>query len=147
MGQIVVLRRSRLLALYLFALHAVAAGCVLRTDVDVRIALALGLAVAASGLRNWTLWKRPGSCGVTALRLLDDGSLRLCSGGAGERSARVLHETSVFAHAVAIVVRMERDGRRRSVIVLPDSCSGEQFRVLRTWLRWCARTVPTSPSG
>lgn len=147
MDQIVVLRRSRLVALYLFALHVVAAGSVLLIDVDFRITVVLGLALLASALRHWMLWKRPGSCGVTALRLLDDGSLRLRAESAGELPACVLNETSVFAHAVAIIVRMERNGRRRSVIVLPDSCSGEQFRALRTWLRWRAQTIRTNRGG
>jgi hypothetical protein len=54
-------------------------------------------------------------------------------------ACQVQPETTVFARLVVLRVRDDR-ARRRSLTLLPDSLSSEQFRLLRLWLRW--RTDP-----
>jgi hypothetical protein len=50
--------------------------------------------------------------------------------------------------AALIVLRVRDDqARRRSLTLLPDSLSADQFRLLRMWLRWRAAADLLPPGG
>ncbi|GAB4166015.1 MAG: hypothetical protein OHK0026_08980 [Rhodocyclaceae bacterium] len=140
MARTLVLRRSRLLALYLVALHAAAAAGAMLVEAPVPLRVLLAVAVAASALWNLARWMRPGVFGVESLDLLDDGSLRMRYASGEEIGARVLPASGVYPQAAVILARPQAGGHSRSVVVPADSCPADDFRTLKTWLRWRART-------
>ena len=130
------LRRSRLLAFLTVALHVLAIACLWLLPWPV---LARGVLVLIVALSAWhSLRPSP----VAGLRLGERGELWILRSGSEPAAAAVQPDSAVFSWLVVLRVRGERDGRLRSLVLLPDSMSAEQFRLLRLWLRWLA-----SPSG
>lgn len=138
MGRTVPLRRSPSLGLYLLALHLVAGASVTMAELRLPVRVLLALAVVAAASRGLMLWRRRGALGVEALRLLDDGSLWLRDSAGNEIGARVLPATRVFPRAAVILARPQAGGRTRAIAVVSDSCEADDFRTLKTWLRWRA---------
>ncbi len=130
------LRRSRLLAFLTVALHVLAIGCLLLLPWP---ALARGMLVLIVALSAWHAL-RPSPVG--GLRLGEGGELAILRADSEPVAAVVQPDTAVFSWLVVLRVRNERDDRLDSLVLLPDSMSAEQFRLLRLWLRWLA-----SPNG
>lgn len=126
------LRRSRRLTILLILVHALAAGClwVLPWPALPRCLLLLAVAVSA-----W-LTRRPPP--VAGLRLTDNGDLLLLSAVGDALSVSIASGTVVFSQLVVLRVRKNEQRRPMTLVLLPDSMSAEQFRVLRLWLRWRA---------
>lgn len=130
------LRRSRLLAFLIVVLHVLAVGClwllpwpaVARGLLMLIVALSAGYALRASP--------------VIGLRLGERGELAILQADSEPIAAAVHPDSAVFSWLVVLRVRGERDARLGSLVLLPDSMSAGQFRLLRLWLRWLA-----SPSG
>jgi len=53
-------------------------------------------------------------------------------------SVSIASGTVVFSQLVVLRVRKNEQRRPMTLVLLPDSMSAEQFRVLRLWLRWRA---------
>ncbi|EXI68609.1 MAG: hypothetical protein AW08_00921 [Candidatus Accumulibacter adjunctus] len=129
------LRCSRLLAALTTVLHLLAAGSVwlLPWSSAARSLLLLPIAISA-----W-ICLRPSP--INGIRLGADGDLALRDVSGTTVACQVQPETTVFGRLVVLRVRDDQ-ARRRSLTLLPDSLSSEQFRLLRLWLRW--RTDPAA---
>jgi len=123
------LRRSRLLTALTTVLHLLAAGSVwlLPCSSVARSLLLLPLAISA-----WSCLRQSPFVGI---RLGAGGELSLRQVSGEIVACQVQPETTVFGHLVVLRVR-DHQARRRSLTLLPDSLSTEQFRLLRLWLRW-----------
>ena len=122
----------RLLAIQLAA-HLVAAAAVLASPIAGWVAAILLVVIGAS--LAW-LRVRPPSVGLV---LRGDGGL-LTVGADGTAIEAVVHpHTLVLSGLVVLVFRRER--RLHALTLLPDSLMAEDFRQLRLWLRWRAKTT------
>ena len=135
---VVVLRRSRLLAAYLAALHVAALLALVPLDILSSWKAFAAASVAAMAVWNMYRWFRPGRRSAAVLGLSDDGHLLLTLRDGTEVRTRVLPETTVFGHLAVIHARAADSNRNHHVIVLADSCSAEEMRSVRMWLRWQA---------
>lgn len=72
------------------------------------------------------------------MRLTDNGDLLLLSAVGDALSVSIASGTVVFSQLVVLRVRKNEQRRPMTLVLLPDSMSAEQFRVLRLWLRWRA---------
>lgn len=126
------LRRSYLLISAVCILHCAAAAGLFLTPLNWVLRLVLLIAVVAS----LGLTLRPAR--ISSLHLNRDGRLD-CGRSDGVRvAAPLLSGSTVFPWLV--VLRFRPEGAR-SVVSLPlfaDHMSGEEFRILRLWLRWGA---------
>lgn len=124
------LQRSRLLLFVMLLVHALAAGCVFLLPWPL---LPRGLLLALIACS--ALWAGRSSR-VVGLCLAASGELVWLLGNGDQRSV-VLHPDSVvFSHLVVLRLADCEAGKREFLILLPDSISAEQFRLLRVWLRW-----------
>ena len=132
----VALRRSRLLSSLTVVLHLLAAVCVslLPWPQAPRVLL---LAIVA-----FSLWHALRPSPVVGLRLTEEGQMAFLSAAGERKSVSLLPDTVVFSHLIVLCGSDEGGHRLRTLALLPDSMSAEQFRLLRLWLRWRA-----DPSG
>lgn len=135
------LRRSRRLALLIVLLHLLAAGCVgvLPWPVAARCLLV--------GIIGVSAWQALRPSGIIGLRLDERGELALVRPTGEPLFVSVLADSSVFTQLVVLRVRDEEDGRRRSLVLLPDSMPAEEFRLLRLWLRWLTEPRDQAAGG
>lgn len=167
------LRASRRLQLFLFVLHALAAGAVAATAWQawasaaqppagaVELACMVALVVTFSALLLFSLHHGTRPSAVSALRLGARGALAVRDRAGEWRDCRVRADSAVLPFVV--VLRLEEvppaDGeqdrsrsglRRRSVgtLVLPADAlvDRRQFRALRVWLRWRAGASGAAPA-
>ena len=68
------------------------------------------------------------------LRIGRNGALMLSKGRGEWKTARVLHDS--FVSPMLCVVRLEVEGKRQALTLLPDSAEAESLRRLRASLRW-----------
>jgi toxin CptA len=131
----------------LVLMHGLAAACVLGFAPGwIWILLAL-VALAASlffHLRRDALLRARDS--VTEIGLREDASCDLLTRGGAVLQGRVLPSTFASGLLVTINVRLV-SGRGRSVILLPDSATGENRRALRVWLRHALRLEQSGSTG
>jgi hypothetical protein len=134
------LQRSRLLAGLTILLHLLAAGSVwlLPWPLLARSMLLLLLAISA-----WSCLRPSPFVGI---RLGARGELALRHVGGESVVCQVQPETTVFGRLVVLRLRDDQ-ARRRSLTLLPDSLSADQFRLLRLWLRWLADVDVLPPGG
>jgi toxin CptA len=138
-ARVIVLRPSPTLALLIALVHGGGLACLPPVALAVWIKLALAAALGVSlvlSLRRMALLRAPNA--IVELVLGSDGTLQFVQENGQGGNAAVLADSAV--HALMTVVRLQPEGERwaRSVVVLPDSTDGEQFRRLRIWLRWQA---------
>ena len=127
------LQPSRILALALTAMAGAALACAW-----ISVPIAAFLPIAAGVTFAWA-WH-----GAQAL-LLRDSAVRLleldakggvrCQDGLGNwQEARILPGSYTSRWLVVLV--LGAGGRRRSLVLLPDSAAPDELRRLRVWLRW-----------
>lgn len=126
------LKSSRLLG-WIVLLMALL-GCLAIALAALPLAIKWALAAAvASGLGFALLRHRSAP---PRLRLGRQGGLQLKAGSADWMAASVLHDS--FVSTWLCVVRLQVDGKRRTLTLLPDSAAAESLRRLRVLLRWGA---------
>lgn len=96
------------------------------------------------GLSAWLL-ARPRK--IIGLRLSKGQGLECWFAGGERIAADILPDTTVFSRLVVLRLLCEGETAARSVALLPDSLSPEDFRLLRLWLRWQATTKESDASG
>ncbi|MDS4050960.1 protein YgfX [Accumulibacter sp.] len=133
-------RSPRLLLIVLIA-HLLAAGCAgLLPWAEAARYLLLAIVVAS-------LWRVLRPPVVVGLRLGRAGELTLELASGEQLRAAVLADTAVFRALVVLRVQ-ESDRRKRwSIVLLPDSMSGADHRLLRLWLRWLAQPSEQTADG
>ena len=100
----------------------------------------LALAPIAAGIMLALVWHIPASLqrgkqAVQALELSAEGKVRWQNGSGQWHDAQILASSYVSAWLVVMNLGA-REGRTRSVVLLPDSAAAEDLRRLRVWLRW-----------
>ena len=124
------LKPSQHLLLIQSLAHAVAAGAVLTATLPAWLAAVLLLLIGASLARVRRVSP------VETLLLSGDGRLETVGAGGTASEAIVHPHTLVLSFLVVLLYREE--GRLRSMTLLRDSLTAEDFRQLRLWLRWRA---------
>lgn len=127
------LHRSSFLGLALALTHALAVVAVLAPPWPAALKATL---LAGIGVSAILAWRRRLQV-VDRLRLLDDGRLE-CRLAGEEGFVEASLRGTATVHPWLTVVHLEIGGRRRAIVVLPDSMQTEDFRRLRVWLRWRA---------
>ena len=125
------LRRSNLLLGALAGMHAAAAGAFLAMPWPLLLQTALCLALAASLAHFIRSIRAPR---IASLRLYENGALECLLPDGEHFPAIPLPDTTVFPWLVAL--RLDADGQKISLPLLPDHMSRDEFRRLRLWLRW-----------
>ena len=106
---------------------------------------ALMAAIAASAVRTLRQFlKKSGA--IVSLRMERGGALSLQTSDRDWHEAHVLGTTFVSPYLTILNLKCPDSSRARHVIVLPDSASPEEFRLLRVWLRW-QRRLATNDSN
>jgi len=126
-------RRSFLLCLGIALMHALAAVLLFLPGWPPLLPLAAIPLLLCSG---WVAW-RCGTPAVGAVRLLQNGHLECRRIGEEEFQASELLPGATV-HPLLTVFHLRCNGKRRAVVILPDSAAGEERRRLRAWLRWRA---------
>ncbi|MFA7270387.1 MAG: protein YgfX [Sterolibacterium sp.] len=128
------LHPSRQLATLLLVAHAGAVSVLVVVSPPVWIGLIFLPAIV------WYAWRTRrrthGSARIAHLVLRADGRLEYIRVN-GESGEALIHpHTTVMPQLTVLLLRMGR--RIESLVLLPDSLSAENFRLLRLWLRWQA---------
>ena len=127
------LRHSFLYMTALVALHGVAMGCVFLVPFPGWVQMPVLLAIVCS------LGYSLRSPEIVALTLPARGGL-LCQKADGVPiPATVLSESSVFPWLVTLRFQVDGEKRARTLTLSPDHMSGEEFRLMRVWMRWGLR--------
>jgi hypothetical protein len=124
------LRRSYFLAASVCVMHGAAAGAflVLPWPLPMRMVLLIVLAVS--------LWHTLRPARIRSLRLHQNGDLECVLSDGTSRPASPLPDTTVFSWLVVLRLEVEGEQRTVSLPLFPDHMSGDEFRILRLWLRW-----------
>lgn len=128
------LRPSRIYAGILALVHVLAFFGVWLAALPPGLQAALGLALAAGGMRVW----RGISGGPRALRVSSSGEVEVFAGR--WQAARISGRPVVLPWLVSLALRPETGGVLR-LVLLPDSAEREALRRLRVWLLWGWRDV------
>ena len=130
------LKPSRQLAAVLLVAHALTAAAVLALPVALAVRIAL-LALIALSLgrcaRHPAVSAAPRGC--VALEVHRDGSAQWWR-AQGMHAGRVLGDSFVSPLLTVVALRRDDDGRRESIVLLPDSAEADALRALRVWLRF-----------
>jgi len=126
------LRRSRLLSFFLLLFHVLAGGCV------VLLPWAWGLRFFLLALIGISAWRALRSSEIVGLRLAEGGEFAYLLANGDRVASVILPDSTVFNWLVVLRLREGDESKSNSLTLLPDSMSGGQFRVLRSWLRWRA---------
>ena len=122
------LKPSRRLLLIQSLAHVVAAAAVLAATIPSWLAAVLLLLIGASLARGRLV------APVATLLLRGDGRLETVGADGTASEAAVHPHTLVLSFLVVVLYR--QDGRLRSLTLLADSLTAEDFRQLRLWLNW-----------
>lgn len=135
------LRRSRFLTLLFFLVHALSVGCLAVLPWPWPLRLLLMALVGAS------LWRVLQAQAIVGLRI--HGRDRLdCLLAEGRRATvAILPDSTVFHRLIVLRLRIGEETRIRSLTLLPDQMSAEQFRALRLWLRWHVEVKKNAAGG
>jgi toxin CptA len=131
------LKASRQLAGLLCAAHAVAAIVLLIVPLALALRLGLVIALAVSLRHSLRLhaWRvAPHACVRVSVQRDGNARLELLSGEI--LTGRVLGSSRIGPLLTVINIRHDHDGRRTSVVLLPDSAHADELRALRVWLRF-----------
>lgn len=96
------------------------------------LAIKWALAAAVGTMLAFALLRQRSA--LPRLRIGRNGSLMLRNGSGEWKAASVLHDS--FVSPLLCVVRLEVDGKRQALTLLPDSAGAEPLRRLRVSLRW-----------
>lgn len=107
--------------------------------IDLPLAVQLGASIMV--LYGWTALIRRhallrGPDAVIALEVTPDHLMNIETRAAGWQPCEVLGTTYVTASVSILNLRMEGATRNTNVTLLSDSLHADDFRKLRTWLRW-----------
>ena len=130
------LKPSRRLLLIQSLAHLVAAGAVLAATLPAWLAVIFLLLLGAS------LAHMRRQLPVVSLRLSGDGVIEIV-GADGTASEAVAHPHTLVLSFLVVLLYRQQD-RLRSMTLLEDSLTAEDFRQLRLWLRW--RSTATKPA-
>lgn len=127
------IRASRFLKLLLLLIHLLAMLACTVSPLPVWARLALAALLMGSLLyyqSNGAIarWK--------AIRLDESGGIELEDQGGRWESAQLVGNGWVTAVMVVLQVDVSSSGRKQSLLILSDSLSREDFRLLRVYLRW-----------
>lgn len=131
------IRTSLYLALMLALLHLAALGSLLPLALPVWLRWTLAAALAASfaaAVRRHALHQAASS--VRELVLKADGSIEGLRNDGVRFDAAVSGRTAVLSWLIVILLEMPGRRRLHPVVLLPDALTAEDWRMLRSWLRW-----------
>jgi toxin CptA len=131
------LKPSRHLAVMLALLHLAALGSLFSLDLPAWLRLIAACAVilsAVSATRRHALLLSPYS--VRELTLGADGSVEATSPVRNSFPAAISPQSTVFPWLVVLLLDAPGSRRLVPVVILPDSLQADEFRALRSWLRW-----------
>lgn len=132
---------SRRLLMIEWAAHLFLVPAVLVAAMPVWIAASLAGVIGVSLVRvHKHLCARRG-----VLRLHADGRLEKLGADGTPIVWQVHPSTTVLPFLVVLLYRQQ--GHTRSLVLLGDSCAGDDFRQLRLWLRWRAAKLFTKTTG
>ncbi len=83
-----------------------------------------------------SLWLSLSDSGIAGLTLSVNEGLSCLKKDGTRVDAAVFPESTVFAWLVTLRFRVEGEKRIRTLVLFPDHMSGDEFRLLRLWLRW-----------
>lgn len=131
------LKASRHFAVLLIAAHGAAAILLFTVPLPAVVQLVLLAAIAISlraSLRTHALRTAPQACVRVAVQRDGRTTLELRSGET--LTGQVLADSRVNPLLTVINLRRDDNGRRASLVLLPDSAHTDDLRALRVWLRF-----------
>lgn len=131
-----------MLALGLCAAHLGAAAAVWLAAVPLWLKLVLGLGVATS--LGWPLARQAAlraAEAIVELEVSERGRLSFLTRRGEWRACELLGSTYVSPRLTVLNLKPEGGRYARHVVLLPDNVDEREFRRLRTWLRWGARSA------
>lgn len=135
-------KASRRFTLLLIAAHGTTAillfAVPLPAVVQLALIAAIGISLRAS-LRTHALRTAPHACVRVAVQRDGRATLELRSGAA--LTGQVLADSRVNPLLTIINLRRDDNGRRVSLVLLPDSAHADDLRALRVWLRFKVETA------
>lgn len=136
-------RPSVRLALLLCLVHAAAAGALWLTPLPATGKAVATLAIAASLVyyiaRDAALHA---ASAIVELEIKEDGGISFQTRSGEWIEAELLGSSYVSPRLTLVNLRPRGRRRVRHLILLPDSLDPRDFRRLRVWLRWAARSDP-----
>lgn len=133
----IALQESRILGVVLTLAHAAAIGIFWLIELPLAIQLGSTLVVfygAVVVIRRHALLR--GKDAVIGLEVTQDHAMSFETRSGGWQECEVLGTTYVTSWLTILNLRAAGASRNTHVTLLPDSLHPEDFRRLRTWLRW-----------
>jgi len=137
----ITLRSSRILAAVLVIAHGLAIGAIVFAALPVWwLTLMIVIGIFASLVFNlWSvLPNRPGA--IVIIALSEGGTLNIQDRRGHWFECRALGSTYVSRFLAVLNLQSLENGMVKRVVILPDMVNPEDFRVLRVWLRWKAKS-------
>lgn len=123
------------MALALLCLSALASLLPLQIPAWYKLALAaaIGVSVGISVRRHALLLA---ASSIRQLILKADGSIEGQRNDGGQFDARISGQTTILSWLIVMLLELPGSRRLHPLVILPDSLSVEDRRILRAWLRW-----------
>jgi len=137
----IAIRFSRTLAAVLVIGHGLAMGAVALATSPVSWLMPMIItAIFASLVFNLRSINPNRPDAVIMIALSEDGTLNIQNGHGRWFECRVLGGTYVSRYLTVLDLRLlDNEMIRKHIVILPDAINPEDFRALRTWLRWKAK--------
>lgn len=130
-------RSSLYMAVALSVLHLIALGCLMPLPFPLLFKALLAVALMTSlGIVSRRYAFLAGAASIRELILKDDGMLEGVQLNGRRFEARVSGQSSVLPGLLVLLIAVHNEHRLLPLVVLPDSLSKEDGRILRTWLKW-----------
>ena len=141
-AQRISVRPSVLIAVAVSLVHVAAAGVLWIVPLPVTVKAALTLAIAVSLIyfmaRDAALHA---ARSIVALELREDGGIACQNRNGAWLDCKLLGSTYVSPGMTVVNLRVRGWFGSRRVILVPDNVDADDFRRLRTWLRWRGAAV------
>lgn len=125
------------LAAALLLAHGVAIALVLVVNMPMWLeSIVIAALIINLGLEMWRNALKHNADAVVAIEVASDNALSIQTRRGDWVECAVRGDTYVASFLVVLNLRRLDNGRRKSVMILPDAIDTEDFRKLRVWLRW-----------
>ena len=139
------LKPSRLLAMLLGLMLLAALGSLVPLDLPLwsrLIAAGAAMLSVVTGIRRHAFLSSVRS--IRELTLKADGTVEVAGAGLRFFPAVVSPQSTVFPWLVVLLLEVPDSRSLLPVVILRDSLPPDEFRLLRSWLRWMVKEYSTS---
>ena len=135
--QHIAIKPSALLAVALCTVHAACGAAIWLAPMPLWLKAGITMAMAASLVHSLSRKAALHAAeAIVALEVREDGRISFLNRLGEWRECVLLGSSYVSPHLTILNLKPEGGRRTRHVVLVPDNVDAQEFRRLRTWLRW-----------